>query len=161
MTVRVTDPAGGTASDATTVSVGNDPPSATITAPAPGTTWAVGDRITVTGAATDPQDGALPADSLSWSVKMQHCPSNCHAHLLGSWSDVDTIEFLGPDHDYPSYLEATLTAEDSLGLVTTTVRRLDPAVTDLSSPRSLPAWRSVPVSSRPPLRSPSASSSDR
>jgi len=38
----------------------NAEPSATITTPAAGTTWAVGDTISFAGSATDPEDGDLP-----------------------------------------------------------------------------------------------------
>ena len=44
--------------------------------------WKVGDTISFSGSATDPEDGTLPASRLSWALVMQHCPSNCHSHLL-------------------------------------------------------------------------------
>ena len=40
--------------------------------------------------------------------------------------------FFPPDHDYPSYLELTLTATDSGGLSASVTRRLDPRTANLS-----------------------------
>ena len=109
-----------------TVTVGNTAPTATITAPASGTTWRVGDTISFSGSASDAQDGTLPASSLSWQLVQQHCPSNCHQHLVQTFSGVAAGSFVAPDHEYPSYLELRLTATDSGGLTHSVTRRLDP-----------------------------------
>ena len=45
-------------------------------------TWKVGDTISFSGHATDPQDGTLPPSALSWQVIIHHCPSNCHTHVV-------------------------------------------------------------------------------
>jgi len=124
--LRVTD-TGGLLSTATVmINVGNTPPTATITAPAAGTTWKVGDLISFSGSATDQQDGPLPASALSWKLVQQHCPSNCHQHVVQSWTGVASGSFNAPDHEYPSYLELWLTATDSGGLQDTKILRLDP-----------------------------------
>ena len=78
----MTDGQGAFDTDSVTISVGNTAPTATILTPAAGTTWKVGDTIAFSGSATDPQQGTLPASSLSWSLLLQHCPSNCHTHPL-------------------------------------------------------------------------------
>jgi glucose/arabinose dehydrogenase/PKD repeat protein len=124
-TLRVTD---GSASDTdrVTITVGNTAPTATINTPAAGTTWKVGDVITFSGTATDTQDGNLPESALVWELVMQHCPSNCHSHLIQRFVGVASGSFTAPDHEYPSHLELRLTATDSGGLTTTTSRRLDP-----------------------------------
>jgi PKD repeat protein len=126
--LRVTDSHGafGTDTVTITVTVGNTPPTATIVSPAAGTTWKVGDVITFSGTATDPQDGTLPASALTWNLVMQHCPSNCHTHPLQDFMGVGSGSFTAPDHEYPSYLELRLTATDSGGLSDTKVLRLDP-----------------------------------
>ena len=124
--LRVTDSSGDTDTDSITITVGNTAPTATITTPAAGTTWKVGDVITFTGSATDAQDGTLPASALKWDLIMQHCPSNCHSHPLQSFAGVSSGSFTAPDHEYPSYLELKLTATDSGGLTNTKVLRLDP-----------------------------------
>ena len=124
--LRVTDTAllSGTATQ--TISVGNSPPVPVISTPPAGTTWKVGDLISFSGSATDPEDGQVPASRLSWNLVLQHCPSNCHTHQLQSWSGVASGSFFAPDHDYPSYLELTLTATDSVGTTASVTRRLDP-----------------------------------
>lgn len=124
--LQVTDGAGLTASDTVVISVGNTAPTATITTPAAGTTWSVGDVIAFSGSGTDAQDGNLPASALSWELVMQHCPSNCHSHTIQSFTGVSGGAFTAPDHEYPSYLELRLIATDSSGLQDTRSIRLDP-----------------------------------
>jgi PKD repeat protein len=131
-TLRVTDPNGASDTDSVTITVGNTPPTATITGPAAGTTWAVGDVINLSGSATDVQDGALPASALRWNLVLQHCPSNCHAHPIQEFLGVSSGSFVAPDHPYPSYLELSLTATDSGGQTDTEVVRLDPRTVTLT-----------------------------
>ena len=61
---------------------------------------------------------------------VQHCwqydPTNCHGHGIQSWPGVAGDSFVAPDHEYPAYLELTLTATDSGGLTDTETLRLDP-----------------------------------
>jgi len=123
--LRVTDNAGASATAQVAITVGNTPPTVTITAPAAGTTWKVGDVINFAGSATDQQDGTLPASALSWDLTLYHCPSNCHTHPLQSFSGASG-SFVAPDHEYPSYLELRLTATDSGGLTASKTLRLDP-----------------------------------
>jgi PKD repeat protein len=124
--LRVTDPGGLSATATVTVTVGNTAPTATINTPPAGTTWKVGDLISFSGSATDPQDGPLPASALSWTLIQEHCPSNCHEHVVQTWTGIASGSFNAPDHEYPSYLELRLTATDSGGLSDTRVLRLDP-----------------------------------
>ena len=124
--LRVTDPDGAFDTDSVTISVGNTAPVATINAPTAGTTWAVGDVINFSGSATDPQQGTLPASALTWQLRMQHCPSNCHTHVIQDYEGTVGGSFTAPDHEYPSYLELELTATDSGGLTDTKTLRLDP-----------------------------------
>ncbi len=125
--LRVTDPASQAAtSAAVTITAGNSPPTATIIDPVPGTAWRVGEAISFTGSATDPQQLTVPTSSLSWELVLFHCPSNCHTHPLQSWTGVAGGTFPAPDHEYPSYLELRLTATDAGGLTGTTTLRLDP-----------------------------------
>ena len=130
--LRVTDSHGASATAAVTINVGNTAPNATITAPAAGTTWKVGDLIQFAGGATDAQDGPLPASGLSWSLILNHCPSNCHTHPLQSFESVAGGSFTTPDHEYPAYLELRLTATDSGGLTDTESLRLDPKTVSIS-----------------------------
>ncbi|HET9324479.1 MAG TPA: PKD domain-containing protein [Gaiellaceae bacterium] len=131
--LRVTDSANQTSTSAPlTIAVNNTPPTATIAAPSAGTTWKVGDLISFSGSATDPQQGTLPASSLSWELILQHCPSNCHQHSIQTWSGVAGGSFTAPDHEYPSYLELRLTATDAGGLTDTKTLRLDPRTVTLT-----------------------------
>ena len=130
--LRVTDNHGASATAAVTINVGNTAPNATITAPAPGTAWQVGDLIQFAGGATDAQDGPLPASALSWSLILNHCPSNCHTHPLQSFPGVVGGSFTTPDHEYPAYLELRLTATDSGGLSDTESLRLDPKTVSIT-----------------------------
>jgi PKD repeat protein len=130
--LRVTDSHGASSTAAVTINVGNTAPTATITSPAPGTTWKVGDQVSFSGSATDAQDGALPASALSWTLTLEHCPSNCHTHNLQSWPGVASGSFTAPDHEYPSYLQLKLTATDSGGLTGSTTLRLDPKTVNLT-----------------------------
>jgi PKD repeat protein/glucose/arabinose dehydrogenase len=109
----------------------NARPVATIATPDATLTWQVGEVISFSGSATDPEDGSLPSSALSWSLVLQHCPSTCHTHALQSWPGVSSGWFSAPDHDYPSYLELTLTATDSRGGTGTSVVRLDPKTVQL------------------------------
>jgi glucose/arabinose dehydrogenase len=106
-------------------------PAPVISSPTAGTRWAVGDLITFTGAATDPQDGTLAPERLRWEMVLQHCPAECHAHSLQQWAGSGG-SIAAPDHEYPSYLELRLTATDSSGNATTVTRRLDPRTVPIS-----------------------------
>jgi glucose/arabinose dehydrogenase len=130
--VKVTDNHGVSATDAVAISAGNTPPTATIVSPTTGLTWKVGDTINFSGSATDAQDGNLGASRLSWTLTLQHCPSNCHSHTVQSFAGVASGSFVTPDHEYPSYLELELTATDSGGLTDSRTVRLDPKTVVLS-----------------------------
>jgi glucose/arabinose dehydrogenase len=130
--LRVTDSRGASGTASVTIAVGNTAPTATIGAPAAGTTWRVGDAIEFAGSATDAQDGPLPASALSWRLILHHCPSNCHEHVIQSWAGVTGGSFAAPDHEYPSHLELRLTATDSGGLSDTKSVRLDPRTVTLT-----------------------------
>ncbi len=124
--LKVTDNHGAAATDSIAIRAGNTPPTATIESPTTGFTWKVGDSIAFQGSADDAQDGALAESRLDWTVRLQHCPSNCHEHIVQTYDGVDSGSFPGPDHEYPSYLELQLTATDSGGLTDTRTVRLDP-----------------------------------
>ena len=131
--LRVTDNHGAAGiSDPLVISVGNSPPTATITAPPAGLRWKVGDAITFSGSASDAEQGALPASALSWELILHHCPSNCHTHPLQTFPGVSGGSFPAPDHEYPSHLELKLTATDTQGLSDTESLLLDPETVNLA-----------------------------
>jgi uncharacterized repeat protein (TIGR01451 family) len=110
----------------------NQPPTATIDSPLSSLKWKVGDSISFSGHATDPEEGTLPASALSWTLAIEHCPSNCHEHIIQTWTGVASGSFVAPDHEYPSYLQLRLTATDSQGAQATTHVDLQPITVDLS-----------------------------
>jgi PKD repeat protein len=131
--LRVTDSQGATGTDTVDIIVG-DPPTATIETPLPTTTWRVGNNISFSGSASDPQEGQLPASALSWSLVLFHCPvsDSCHQHPVQDFPGVASGSFATLDHEYPSYLELKLTATDSSGLSDTRTVRLDPQAVQLT-----------------------------
>ena len=89
----------------------------------------------------------MAASGLSWSLIMHHCPSDCHTHLIQTWTGVSSGSFVAPDHDYPSYLELRLTATDSGGLSSTTSVSLQPRTATLSFD-SVPSGLQLAVGSK-------------
>jgi glucose/arabinose dehydrogenase len=131
--LRVTDANGVVAlSSPITISAGNTRPTATIDRPTAATSWAANQSIAFAGHGTDPQDGALGAARLQWSVEINHCPSGCHIHPLQSFPGVASGSFVAPDHEFPSYLTLSLTVTDTGGLQNTATVRLDPRTVRLT-----------------------------
>ena len=119
-------------SDPVVIRPGNQAPTATILTPSSSLTWKVGDPIGFSGEGTDPQDGKLPPEDLTWSVLIHHCPSNCHTHLYQTFAGVAGGSFAAPDHEYPAYLEIRLTAADSGGLTGISSINLNPQTVNLT-----------------------------
>lgn len=131
----------GASSQADTVNIqaGNSPPSASIISPAEGTPFAVGQTITLTGSATDAQDGTLPPSALSWTV-LRHHGDHTHPWFGPATGNDLTFEAPAPEDlaaTTNSYLEVILTATDSGGLSTTISRDVMPktvAITFATNP---------------------------
>ena len=130
--LRVTDTDGLTDTAIVTITVGNGSPTASITGPLPTRTWQVGQQIPFSGSGTDPEQGTLPASAMTWTLLMQHCPSDCHTHTLQQYEGVASGQFVAPDHEYPSYLELRLTVRDAAGATGTAAVALQPDVVDLT-----------------------------
>jgi glucose/arabinose dehydrogenase len=126
--LRVTDDQGASNTTSVKITVGNTPPVAVIDAPGASLTWRVGQTIHFSGHATDAQEGTLPASALSWSVILHHCftRTNCHTHLIQTFTGVASGSFAAPDHAYPCWLQVLLTAKDSGGLTSRASVRLNP-----------------------------------
>ena len=115
--LRVTDTSGATDTDTLTVAVTSGPV-ATIATPGAGLKWKVGDTIVFSGAATDEEDGALPAAALAWEVVVVHCAAaagSCEERTVATPAHVAAGSVVAPDSAYPAHLEIRLTATDSDG----------------------------------------------
>jgi len=117
-TLTVTDSAGATDTDRVRIDAGNTVPQAAIESPDPGLRFRVGERITLSGTATDPEDGALTPFSMEWTVLLHH---NTHTHPFLGPTPGNDISFDAPAPEDltaagSSYLEVQLTAIDSKGL---------------------------------------------
>ena len=148
--LRVSDAEGATATDTVTITVGNTPPTATIELPDTGDHMeASATRSPSAARPPTPQDGALPAASLSWKLLLQHCPSDCHDHPIQTW---DRRRPQAPSPRPTTSTRPTssccLTATDSGGLSATQMVRLDPRTVDPhaspSSPGGLTLDRRTP-----------------
>jgi glucose/arabinose dehydrogenase/PKD repeat protein len=125
--------------DTEQIQVGNTPPSPTITSPANGALFTVGQTITLTGSATDPQQGTLPDSALTWTVLRHH---DQHTHPWFGPTSGNTLTFQAPAPEdlsatTNSYLEVILTATDSGGLSATVTRDVMPktvAITFATNP---------------------------
>jgi glucose/arabinose dehydrogenase len=104
-----------------TVYPGDSPPAVTIPSPVPTLTWGVGQPISFAGSATENggAGAAVETQNLYWKIRLLHCPfgpTECHEHPLQVFPGVSSGQVAAPDHDYPSYLNFTLTATDKRGL---------------------------------------------
>lgn len=143
ITLRVTSSNGLSDTAELVVDASNEPPVPSIDSPSPSLAWAVGDAISFSGSASDPEDGVLSADALSWDLVMMHCPADCHAHVIQTFAGVDSGSFDAPDHEYPSHLELRLTATDSHQTARTTTIELQPKTSEImadSSPDGVPLF---------------------
>lgn len=116
--LTVTNSSGLSSTDEVPITVGSVPPTPSISAPADGTTVLPGQTINYQGSATDPEDGALPASALQWTVLLHH---NTHVHTFVGGSGTQG-SFVAEDHGPIgtfSY-EVILTATDSSGLGSST-----------------------------------------
>jgi glucose/arabinose dehydrogenase len=131
--LTVSDPDGAMSTDVVRIDPGNNPPEPMIDAPAEGETFRVGETLTLTGLATDP-DETLDDSSLVWEVRQHHAehfhpfleptPGNGHSIVAPEPED-----FLAATN---SHLEVLLTATDSGGASTTVSRIIEPEKVDLT-----------------------------
>jgi PKD repeat protein len=133
-TLEVSDGSGGADSATVQIEAGNEPPAVTIASPTAGQRFAVGETITLSGSASDPEDGPLPPGALTWEVIRHH---DTHTHPFFPRTTGDSLEMEGPPPEditatATSYLEVILTATDSDGLSTTVSRDLLPRTVDLT-----------------------------
>jgi len=117
------------------VTVGHNPPLATITAPADGASYRIGDTITYAGFATE---AGVPIDpsQLSWELRQHH---NEHAHFDGLPGGAGG-SFVVEEHGDAVWLELCLTATVEGNLTDVRCVSLQPERTDVtfdSEPRGM------------------------
>ena len=78
-TLTVKDGSGATSTTEVRIEVENTPPVPEILSPIPGTTFGVGERFELIGAATDGEDGTLDDSALTWEVRQVSCH---YAHVV-------------------------------------------------------------------------------
>ena len=95
--------------------------------------WVTGEAITLVGSGADVEDGALTGASLEWQISLHHCAEvdSCHIHEITTIAGA-TASLLGPEHEYPSFLSARLTATDSDGLTDSWVVDLEPSTVEVT-----------------------------
>jgi Ca2+-binding RTX toxin-like protein len=119
------------------IDAGNEAPNPVIESPPADLLFKVGDQITLSGSATDPEDGQLQGQSIKWEVLQHHTAPNSHTHPYFSGTGTN-LTFQAPEpEDLAStgagnHLEVRLTATDSNGLSKTVAQEVQPKRVDVS-----------------------------
>jgi glucose/arabinose dehydrogenase len=132
--VRVSDQTGHSSVAQLTVYPGDTLPVPEIGSPPASLEWRVGQSIHFSGSAVDSK-GTVPPARLYWRSRLLHCPGgpdSCHSHPLQVFPAVASGDLVAPSHDFPSYIELTLTATDSRGLSASKTVKLTPREADLA-----------------------------
>jgi glucose/arabinose dehydrogenase len=130
-TLTVRDSRGGVSQDTVSITVGNRRPVGKILTPSASQRFKVGDVVSYSGSATDPDEGPLPGSALSWQILLHHCPDgDCHTHPFTS-STGTAGSFTVPDHGDQSHFEIILTVTDSGGLTHRVSRKVMPREVEL------------------------------
>jgi glucose/arabinose dehydrogenase len=127
--LKVTDPAGASATATVHISVGNTPPTVTIAAPSDGAKYRDGVPVQLSGSASDKEDGTLGNAALSWHVVLFHAD---HTHDFITLPGKTGSFTPATDHDADSHYLVTLTAKDSKGLSTSKTVTISPQTVNLT-----------------------------
>ncbi|MFN0089594.1 MAG: LamG-like jellyroll fold domain-containing protein [Acidimicrobiales bacterium] len=130
-TLTVTDQLGARGAASVVVTPGNSPPVLALSTPPDGAVFAVGDTVSLTATASDPEDGPLPDAAISYSTLQRHCPYGgaCHAHpgpVTGEQRVPGGLAVTLADHGDQNNLEITVRVADSRGATTTRTYRVNP-----------------------------------
>ncbi len=135
-TLRVRDNHGALSDpDTVRLDAGNDGPTPVIESPSADLLFRVGQQITLSGSATDPQDGQLPEGSLEWEVLKHHNGDHTHPVLSETGNNLTITAPMPEDLSSTgagNYLEVRLTATDSNGLSKTVTQDVQPKRVDVS-----------------------------
>lgn len=136
--VTVSNSAGSTTSpDATlTVTGVNQPPTAAIGTPAPGTTYAAGTTVSFAGSGSDPEDGAtLPASAFEWSVVFHHDDHTHPGPAVSVAADGRSGSFVLPNEGETAtnvFYRLYLTVRDANNATTTVFRDILPRTSQVT-----------------------------
>ncbi len=138
-----------TSNSATLTVTNNQAPTATITAPAAGTTYTAGTTINYSGTGTDPEQGNLPGSAFTWRIDFHH---DTHFHpfipdTTGSTSGSFMIPTQGETAANVWY-RIHLTVRDSGGLTHSVFRDILP-VTRTITLQTNPAGLQVTLDGQP------------
>jgi glucose/arabinose dehydrogenase len=98
------------------ITVGDLPPTAKILSPPDGTVVHLGQTVTLKGTGIDPEEGPLPDDNLTWSIRLHH---NDHFHPFSFGLHGRTVQFVASfptDQTGAFSYQVQLRAVDSAGL---------------------------------------------
>lgn len=119
--------------EATLTVVSNQPPTATITAPAANTLYSGGETINYAGTGADPEQGNLPASAFTWRVDFHH---DTHVHpFIQPFSGVASGSFTIPTTGETAanvWYRVYLTVTDAGGLTHTVFRDIFPRTVTLT-----------------------------
>lgn len=129
----VTNAYGNATSGSATLQVLVDqPPVPTISLPTAGSFYSGGEVISYTGLAVDPEEGALPASALSWTIVLHH---DTHTHpFLGPLDGITGDSFTVPadgETATNTWVRIHLTATDSFGETQETYTDIYPRLVEL------------------------------
>ena len=170
--LRVRDNHGAVSDPATVrIDAGNAAPTPAIGSPSVGLLFRVGQQITLSGSAADPEDGQLPGSSLEWEVLQHHDGSHTHPYFSGTGNNL-TVTAPPPEGlvstGAGNHLEVRLTATDSGGASKTVSRVVQPNRVDVTlasnpsglslrvngeafaAPRTLVSWEGYELSVNAP-----------
>jgi glucose/arabinose dehydrogenase len=116
-----------TSADAVLTVTTNRPPTATIESPGPNAGFAPGEPLSYAGSATDPEDGPLPPQALTWRADFMH-DTHSHPYLPATTGQASgTLDVPAFEADEANtWLRLTLTATDSAGQTNTAIRDVFP-----------------------------------
>jgi glucose/arabinose dehydrogenase/PKD repeat protein len=153
--VIVTNTAGTVTSNAAILTVipFTNAPEVQILFPLPTLTWNADDTIYFEAAATDIEDGELPASAFSWSIDLFHedVPGAGHSHPGASPDGVKSGNFIASNQGEKTpnvWYRFTVTVTDSDGLTATTFVDVHPNLVDVTVTSS-PALLNLEFNQKP------------
>jgi glucose/arabinose dehydrogenase len=121
----------------------NQAPTATITAPAAGTTFRAGDTIDYSGTGSDPEDGTLGAAAFTWQV--DYYTNNLARPFIPATSGATSGSFVVPTtgvYKRPDvFYRIILTVRDAGGRTHTTSRDIAPVTSTVTLATNIPGLR--------------------